>query len=174
MRAAGWLVSSALLLAGCSSSPYAEVSPRRPYLNGPTGPEPLASVEKTIVDAMRMERTHPLTSLGECLDAVQVASKQLQLNIDNKTALRDYNFGIGRIFQIIHDGNLDPWTKPLAVPGSHGDFTLTHRPDPRPEWNATLYDFTPADQFDVGGKGRYRANDASWNWRCHGGGRETA
>ncbi len=152
MRALGCLAGSALLLAGCSSAPYAEVSPRRPHLTGPTGPEPLASVEKTIVDATRMERAHPLTSLGECLDALQVASKQLQRNIDNKTALRDYNFGISRIFQIIHDGKLDPWTKPLAVPGPHGDFILTPRPDPRPEWNATLYDFTPADEFDVGGK----------------------
>ena len=34
----------------------------------------------------------------------------------------------------------------------HGEFVLTHKPDPRPEWNPALYDFTPADQFDVGGK----------------------
>jgi len=40
----------------------------------------------------------------------------------------------------------------LIVPGAHGDFVLTHKPDPRPEWNAALYDFTPADEFDVGGK----------------------
>src|ERR1700751_168090 len=116
MRALGCLVGSALLLAGCSSAPYAEVSPRRPHLIGPTGPEQLASVEKTIVDAMRTERAHPLTSLGKCLDALQIASGQLQRNIDNKTALRDYNFGISRIFQIIHDSKLDPWTKPLKVP----------------------------------------------------------
>ena len=34
----------------------------------------------------------------------------------------------------------------------HGEYVLTHKPDPRPEWNPALYDFTPADQFDVGGK----------------------
>jgi hypothetical protein len=29
---------------------------------------------------------------------------------------------------------------------------LTHRPDPRPQWNPALYEFIPADQFDVRGK----------------------
>jgi hypothetical protein len=32
-----------------------------------------------------------------------------------------------------------------------GDFLLTHKPDPRPAWNPALYDFTPADQFDIHG-----------------------
>src|SRR5262249_17243256 len=63
-----------------------------------------------------------------------------------------YNFGVSRIFQIIQDAKLDPWTKPLTVPTATGEFVLTYRPDPRPEWNAALYDFTPADEFDVGGK----------------------
>src|SRR6266478_7626916 len=31
-------------------------------------------------------------------------------------------------------------------------FVLTYKPDPRPEWNPALYEFTPADEFDVGGK----------------------
>jgi len=146
------LVSSALLLAACSSDPYAEVSPKRPRLNGPIGAEPLASAERTIVDAMRTERAHPLNSLGECLDALQLASKQLQRKIDNQTALRDYNFGISRIFQILHDTKVDPWSKPLTVPTQSGEMVLTYKRDPRPEWNPALYDFTPADQFDVGGK----------------------
>ena len=29
------------------------------------------------------------------------------------------------------------------------DYVLTLRPDPRPQWNPALYDFTPADQFDI-------------------------
>jgi pimeloyl-ACP methyl ester carboxylesterase len=32
---------------------------------------------------------------------------------------------------------------------------ITHKPDPRPQWNPALYDFTPADEFDV--KGTYVA-----------------
>ena len=151
MRSVVFVLGSALVLAGCAS-PYAEVSPRRPTLTGPPGPEPLGGVERTIVHAMRMERMHPLESLGNCLDALQTAASELKRNPRNPVAIRDYNFGVSRIFQIIHDGKLDPWTKPLAVPSSHGEFTLTHRPDPRPEWNPTRYEFTPADEFDVGGK----------------------
>jgi hypothetical protein len=37
------------------------------------------------------------------------------------------------------------------VPASDGEFVLTHKPDPRPQWNPALYDFTPADQLDVHG-----------------------
>jgi pimeloyl-ACP methyl ester carboxylesterase len=48
---------------------------------------------------------------------------------------------------------VDIWTKPLTVPGPHGDYVLTHKSDPRPEWNPARYDFKPADQFDV--RGRY-------------------
>jgi pimeloyl-ACP methyl ester carboxylesterase len=139
-------------IVACSSTPYAEVSRRKPHLKGQPGAGPLAGVEQTMTHAIGTERMHPLKSLGDCLDALQIASNELKRNPSNAEAIRDYNFGIGRIFQIVQDEKLDPWTKPLAVPGSHGDFTLAHRPDPRPEWNATLYDFTPADEFDVGGK----------------------
>jgi pimeloyl-ACP methyl ester carboxylesterase len=38
------------------------------------------------------------------------------------------------------------------VPTADGEFMLTYKPDPRPEWNPALYEFTPADEFDVGGK----------------------
>jgi hypothetical protein len=54
-------------------------------------------------------------------------------------------------FQIHQLPGVDPWTQPLRVPGNDGEFVLTHKPDPRPQWNPALYDFTPADQFDVRG-----------------------
>jgi pimeloyl-ACP methyl ester carboxylesterase len=101
-----------------------------------------------------MHKAHgePIQALNDCLDAMQSASRELQRNPGNSTAVRDYNFGVSRVFQIIHDAKLDPWTQPLTVPGQHGEFILTHKPDPRPEWNPALYEFTPADEFDVGGK----------------------
>jgi hypothetical protein len=66
-------------------------------------------------------------------------------------ALRDYNFAVACIIAVIRDAKLDPWTQPLRVPAIGGDFVLTHKPDPRPQWNPALYTFTPADQFDVRG-----------------------
>ena len=66
--------------------------------------------------------------------------------------MRDYNFALARVFTTIRDAKLDPWRQPLAVPGGTGGFVLTHQPDPRPQWNPALYEFIPADQFDVQGK----------------------
>jgi pimeloyl-ACP methyl ester carboxylesterase len=147
-----WSIGSALLLAGCATSPYAEVRHKRPQLIGPPGREPLATAEQQLIRAIHEERAKPLVAMGNCLLALQVSSDELKRNPANATAIRDYNFGVSRLFQIIQDTRLDPWTQPLTVPTANGEFVLTHKPDPRPEWNPALYDFTPADEFDVGGK----------------------
>ena len=141
----------ALTLASCAA-PYAKVSPRKPRLTGPPGSGTLASVEQTLDRAIHEHRAQPLRAMGHCLDALESITAELRRDPTNATAIRDYDFAIGRVFEIIQDGKLDPWTKPLTVPGTGGDFILTHYPDPRPEWNPALYDFTPADEFDVGGK----------------------
>jgi len=140
------------VLGGCATSRYAEVWHKKPKLTGPPGSGSLAAVELSLTRAMHEERAKPLAALGDCLEALQSASDELKRNSRNSTAVRDYNFGVSRIFQIIHDAKLDPWTQSLSVPTAHGDFVLTHKPDPRPEWNPALYEFTPADEFDVGGK----------------------
>jgi pimeloyl-ACP methyl ester carboxylesterase len=86
------------------------------------------------------------------LNALEAASRELARNPKDADARRDYNFALARVFTTIRDARLDPWTRPLTVPGANGGFVLTHRPDPRPNWNPALYEFTPADQFDVHGK----------------------
>ncbi len=145
-------LGTVLVLSGCATTRYAEVWHKKPKLTGPPGSGPLAAAEQSLTKAMHEERAKPLAALGDCLDALQSASEELKRNPRNETAVRDYNFGVSRTFQIIHDAKLDPWTQPLTVPGARGEFVLTHKPDPRPEWNPALYEFTPADQFDVGGK----------------------
>src|SRR5438309_3113658 len=152
MRAFFCVVGGIFVLAGCTSSPYALVSHRKPQLIGPPGTGRLALAEGSLTRAMCEEHAKPLAAMADCLEALQLASDELKRNPGNATAVRDYNFDVSRIFQIIHDTNLDPWTQPLAVPSAHGDFVLTYKPDPRPEWNPALYEFTPADEFDVGGK----------------------
>jgi hypothetical protein len=83
---------------------------------------------------------------------LEATTRQLTRNPNDAEAIRDYNFALARVFTIIRTARLDPWTQPLTVPGANGGFILTHRPDPRPNWNPALYEFTPADQFDVHGK----------------------
>ena len=151
MRCDLCVLGNALILAGCAS-PYAEVSRVRPHLIGGLASSSLAAVEQTLTKAMHEEHARPLVALADCLTALQVASRELKRDPTNTTAIRDYNFGIARIFQIVREANLDPWSAPLTIPSPAGNFALTHKSDPRPEWNPALYEFTPADEFDVGGK----------------------
>ena len=65
---------------------------------------------------MHQELAKPLAALCDCLDALQSASDELKRDSGNATAIRDYNFAVIRIFQIIHDAKIDPWTQPLRVP----------------------------------------------------------
>jgi pimeloyl-ACP methyl ester carboxylesterase len=145
------ILGNAVILAGCAS-PYVEVTHVHPRLIGGAGSSLLAAVEHTLTKAMQEEQGKPLVALADCLTALQDASREVERDPTNATAVRDYNFGIARIFQIVHDAKLDPWSTPLTIPSAAGDFTLTHKPDPRAEWNPALYEFTPADEFDVGGK----------------------
>jgi len=151
MRLRLCVLPTVFALANCAA-PYAEVSPKKPHLTGPAGSGTLASVEQTLDRAVREHRSQPLEAVGHCLEALESTTRELRRDPANATAIRDYDFAIARVFQIIHDAKLDPWTQPLTVPGPHGDFVLTHKPDPRPEWNPALYEFTPADEFDVHGK----------------------
>jgi pimeloyl-ACP methyl ester carboxylesterase len=152
MRARLAALGAVLILGGCATSRYAEVWHKKPHLTGPPGSGPLAVAEQSLTRAMHEERAKPFAALGDCLEALQSAAGELKRHPGDATAVRDYNFGVSRIFEIIHDAKLDAWTQPLSVPTAHGDFELTYKPDPRPEWNPALYEFTPADEFDVGGK----------------------
>ena len=151
MRARLCMLGNTLILAGCAS-PYVEVSHVHPHLTGTPAAGSLVAAEQAMTKAMQEEHAKPLVALADCLPALQAASRELECDPTTATAVRDYDVGIARVFQIIHDAKLDPWSAPLTVPSSAGDFTLTHKPDPRPEWNPALYEFTPADEFDVGGK----------------------
>jgi pimeloyl-ACP methyl ester carboxylesterase len=142
-------VFAACALESCST--YSRVSERRPRFIPFAGGGPLANAATYIVTAMRIDRHDPLVALGEYMTAAETALDQLKRSPDDETARNTYNFAIGRIIATIHDAKLDPWTQPLRVPVNSGEFVLTHRPDPRPQWNPALYDFTPADQFDVRG-----------------------
>ena len=142
-------VFAACALESCST--YSRVSERRPRFIPFASGGPLANAATYIVTAMRIDRRDSLVALGEYMTAAETALDQLKRSPDDETARNTYNFAIGRIIATIHDAKLDPWTQPLRVPVNSGEFVLTHRPDPRPQWNPALYDFTPADQFDVRG-----------------------
>jgi len=137
-------------LAGCST--YSGVREIRPRFNPPPGGvRKLAGAESEIARAQQICKRTPLAALGAYITAVETAARQLHRNPRDGDAMRDYNFAVGRIMAVVRDAKLDPWTQPLRVPADGGDYFLTHKPDPRPQWNPALYTFTPADQFDIHG-----------------------
>ncbi len=145
-----FFLATACALVGCST--YSKVSERRPEYHPVLGAVgALANAQMEIVKAMRCDRSEPLAALGGYLTAAETALRQFQHSPRDEEAQRDYNFAVGRIIALIRDAKLDPWTHPLRVPASGGEWVLTQKPDPRPQWNPALYTFTPADQFDVHG-----------------------
>jgi pimeloyl-ACP methyl ester carboxylesterase len=142
-------IVTACALESCAT--YSKVSERRPHFIPFASGGPLANAATEIVKATRIDRRDPLVALGEYMSAAEAALRQLDRSPNDQAARNTYNFAVGRIIATIRDAKLDPWTQPLRVPGRDGEFILRHKPDPRPQWNPALYDFTPADQFDVHG-----------------------
>jgi pimeloyl-ACP methyl ester carboxylesterase len=150
MRVGVFALAAILTFAGCAH--YAEVKPRRAALVGPPGPEPFATAEKQLTSTLQHKLAPPQIALGECVAMLDLAWRELRRDPQNTTARRDYNFALSRVFEVIKRAKITDWSKPLAVRSAHGEYVLSAKPDPRPEWNPALYDFTPADQFDVGGR----------------------
>ena len=139
----------ALAMAGCAQ--IAVVSEKRPSALPPgSGSDQVAT--QTINRALVEERKQPNVALGAFVAAARDSLRQLDRNPANAEALRNYNFAVARIFTVVRDAKLDPWTQPIRV-GENGEFTLTWKRDPRPEWNLALYELIPADELDF--KGTY-------------------
>src|SRR5262245_37381171 len=95
----------AIGLAGCAS--YSSITEKRPrYL-------PITPVVRLIVAALHADRRHPEPIIGQYLDAASEASAELRARPSDVQARRDYNFAVGRIFEVLHDANLNPFNRPL-------------------------------------------------------------
>src|SRR5438309_1764622 len=135
--------------AGCAQ--IATVSEKRPAPLQPSSEADRVATQ-TIDSGLAEEQKQPLVALGAFVAAAQDALRQLDRNPANAEARRDYNFAVARIFTVVRDAKLDPWTHPMRV-GANGEYTLTWNRDPRPEWNLALYHLIPADELNF--KGTY-------------------
>lgn len=138
--------------AGCTQ--YSTVSERNPkFPEAPRGVGLLAQSESAIKQGLRTgsRKENALAALDLYLEAAHAAAEALLVKPNDEVAHRDYNFAVSRVIMTIQRQSLNPWDKPLIIPSAKGHWTLTHKRDPRPQWNPTLYHFTPADQFDIGG-----------------------
>src|SRR5438093_13370798 len=134
---------------GCAQ--IAVVSEKRPAPLPPSsGADQIAT--QTIDSALAEEKKQPVVALGAFVAAARDSLRQLDRNPANAEARRDYNFAVARIFTVVRDAKLDPWTHPMRI-GANGEYTLTWKRDPRPEWNLALYDLIPVDELNF--KGTY-------------------
>src|SRR5436305_7170216 len=138
-----------LAVVGCAQ--IATVSEKRPAAL-PTGSGANRVATQTIDSALAEEKKQPIVALGGFVAAARDALRRLDRNPADAEARHDYNFAVARIFTVVRDAKLDPWTHPMRI-GANGEFTLTWKRDPRPEWNLALYDLIPADELDF--KGTY-------------------
>jgi pimeloyl-ACP methyl ester carboxylesterase len=139
----------ALAMAGCAQ--IAVVSEKRPAALPPaSGADQVAT--QAINRALAEEKKQPNVALGGFVAAARESLRQLDRNPADVEALRNYNYAVARIFTVVRNAKLDPWTQPMRV-GANGEFTLTWKRDPRPEWNLALYELIPADELDL--KGSY-------------------
>ena len=146
------LIAALATLSACA--PLAEVREVNPKLAAPHGTLPqLHQAEQAIADAENFRRTDPKKAVGFYLGGVELATNELRKNPKNRVALCDYTFGLSRVFSVIRDAHLDPWTHPLHVSAPNGfKYVLTQRPNANPRWKPQDFDLIPADQLDVRGK----------------------
>ena len=128
------LAFTALILAGCAQ--IAVVSEQRPAPLPPgSGAEQIATqrIDRGLVEA----KTQPVVALGEFAAAARDSLRQLNRNPKDAEARRNYNFAVSRIFSVVSDAKLDPWTHPMRI-GTKGEFTLTWKRDPARREPGTL------------------------------------
>ena len=146
------LVAALATLGACA--PLAQVREVNPRLGAPRGTPPqLQRAEGAVADAENLKRTEPIKAVGLNLCGVESATSELRNNPKDLVALRDYDFALSRVFSVIRDAHLDPWTHPLRVPApNRGEYVLTERPSTNRLWRPQDFDLIPADEFDVRGK----------------------
>jgi pimeloyl-ACP methyl ester carboxylesterase len=128
-----------LLFPGCAQ--YSSVTEKRPKY------QPLTPVGALLVKALDGDQRKPLVLLGAYLDAAAQAERELHERPGDVQARKDYNFAVGRVFEVIHDADLHPWDAPIAVPGAEGTWDFAFKADKRPEANPALYHLLPADRY---------------------------
>jgi hypothetical protein len=142
------------LLALSACAPLAQVREIKPRLGAQHGTLPqLRHAEQAIAEGDNLQRADPTRAIGFYLSGVESATSELRKNPNDRVALRDYDFALSRVFSIIHDAHLDPWTRPLHVPAPNGgQYLLTNRAIANRLWRPQDYELIPADELDVRGK----------------------
>lgn len=139
------IVLACLALAATGCQNYATVSERRPGYHSTT------PAGQLIVQAMRHPVKQPEAQMGRYIDAAAAAGAILEKSPEDAPALRDYNFAVSRLFEVLHDSGLEPWKAPVKCPGASGVWIFSVVSDGKPEHDPSHYRIIPADRFQFKG-----------------------
>jgi pimeloyl-ACP methyl ester carboxylesterase len=146
------IIAALATLGGCA--PLAQVRTTSPRLGTPYGTSAqLQRAEQQIAAGQQLRASHPHQAVGSYLASVESTTSELRKNPRDRTALRDYNFALSRVFSTTRDAHLDPWTRPLHIPVRNGgEYWLTKHAIANRLWRPQDYELIPADELDVRGK----------------------
>jgi hypothetical protein len=131
----------ALVLAVSSCSHYSSVSEKRPKFR------PVSPAGQMIARALEHPASQPQAQIGGFIDAAAAATAILEKRPDDQQARKDYNFAVGRIFEVIHSAKLQPWKAPLICPSASGNWSFTVATDGKPEHDPSYFRILPADRY---------------------------
>ena len=147
-----------IALALCSCSQVASLKTVHPSF------QPLVSTDESlriavqaIAEAGKLAKKEPLAAIANYLSAIQSSTVRLQRQPQDGEALRTYGFALSRVFSVIHDHHIPPWTTPLEVTSARGTYHLLPLHDAREKWQPKNYDLIPVDTLQVGGTGFKKA-----------------
>ncbi len=139
------LIGIVLALTSCAQS-YSSSNEKRPSYQA-ASPAGLM-----IVQAMRHPSKQHEVQMGKFIDAAATASAILEKQPNDAQARQDYNFAIGRLFEVIEESGFQPWKTPVNCPGARGNWSFAMTYDGKPEHNPAHLRIMPADRFQFAGK----------------------
>jgi len=142
----------ALAVGACA--PLAQVQEVKPRLSAQRTSVPeLQRAENAIAEGQKLERIDPHKAIGFYLSGLEATGIAIQKNRRDPLALRDYDFALSRVFSVIRNARLDPWTRSFRVPApGGGQYVLTKAPTSSSLWKPEHYELIPADELEVRGK----------------------
>ncbi len=139
-----FLAFFALGFASCAH--YASVREKVPDYRSET------QAGRMIMRAMRHPEKLPEAQMGRYIDAAAVAAGELEKRPGDGQTLRDYNFAVSRLFEVLHGTSFEPWKVPVICPGAGGDWKFTMTSDGKPEHDPARFQILPADRYQFRGK----------------------
>ena len=137
------MIGLMLVSTGCKT--YSTVREKRPSYRAVT------PAGQLIVDGLKHPAKEPEAQIGHFIDAAAAAGSVLEKHPEDQQSLKDYNFAVGRIFEVLQDSGLQPWKKPVVCPSASGDWTFSVAHDGKPEHDPSHFRILPADRFEFKG-----------------------